>query len=112
MFECRSIGTVFAILAIGTCLSPAPVAAQAPERFQGVLASTAVGASGFSQIRIQIEEYTTDAETRAFIDLLANEGWQALESAFLREEKGRIIRAGPLVNLTVSMILLPVGVDE
>ncbi len=96
MFECRSIGTGFAILTIGTCLSPAPVAAQAPERFQGVLASTAAGASGLAQIRIQIGEYTTDAETREFIDILANEGWRALESAFLKEEKGRFIRVGQL----------------
>ena len=94
MFEYRSIGTAFAILTIGTCLSPAPVAAQAPERFQGILSSTVLGASGLAQIRIQIEEYTTDAETREFIDILANEGWRALESKFLREEKGRFIRSG------------------
>ena len=96
MFDCRKIGIGFAILTIGTYLLPAPVAAQAPERFEGILASTVVGATGLAQVRIQIEEYTTDAETREFIDILANEGWQALEGAFLRVEKGRFIRSGQL----------------
>ena len=59
--------------------------------------STAGGrASGLGQIRIQIEEYPTDAERQAFINILANEGWEELESAFLKEEKGRFIRSGQL----------------
>ena len=91
----RGIG-IIAVVLLSVIASPAQVAAQAPEEFEGVLASTAAGASGLAQIRIQIEEYTTDAETREFVSILANEGWEALENRFIREEKGRFIRQGQL----------------
>ena len=83
------------VLLVMLCLVSAEVRAQAPERFEGILASTAA-VSGLSQIRIQIEDYTTDEETREFIEVLRSEGWRALESRFLREEKGRFIRSGQL----------------
>ena len=83
------VGVVVAITAIG--VSSTRVTTQAPERLDGILASTAALGSGLFRIRIQIEDYTTDAEAQEFIDILANEGWQKLEDAFLDVEKGRII---------------------
>ena len=49
MFEFKSFGIGQVILAVGMCLVPASATAQAPERFQGILASTASGASVLSQ---------------------------------------------------------------
>lgn len=79
------------MVALGMLLCQSTAIAQAPERLDGILVSTAALGGGLSQIRIQIEEYTTDAEAQAFVDLLADEGWQKLEDAFLDVEKGRII---------------------
>ncbi len=87
----RLTGVGIAVIALGMLGFPPPVTAQAPERFDGILVSTAALGGGLAQIRIQIEEYTTAAEAQAFVDILANEGWEKLEDAFLDTEKGRII---------------------
>ena len=87
----RHVSGAIVALTIGILLFQSAGTAQAPERLDGLLASTAALGSGLFRIRIQIEDYTTDAEAQEFIDVLANEGWQALEDAFLDVEKGRII---------------------
>ena len=91
----RGLGLA-AVVLLSVVVLPAQVAAQPPEEFEGLLVSTLSGASGVASIRIRIDEYTTDAETREFIDILANQGWEALEDRFIREEKGRFIRSGQL----------------
>ena len=92
----RTLSIITVIWILAAWAFPVGVAAQAPERFEGILASTAGGAGGFAQIRIQIEEYTTEAEVLEFVDILSNRGWEGLEKAFLDVEKGRFIRSGQL----------------
>ncbi len=88
----RTLGLLVTLATIGGLLiQPPPATAQAPERFDGILVSTAALGTGLFRIRIQIEEYSTDAEAQKFMAILANEGWQKLEDAFSHEEKGRII---------------------
>ena len=71
--------------------------AQAPEEFQGTLASTAGGGfSGLARIRILVNEYTTNEEAQEVFEILANEGARALETHLLSVEKGRFIRVGQL----------------
>ena len=66
--------------------------AQAPERFSGILMSTgAVG--GLVQFRLQIEEYTTNAERQKHLDILRNQGWEELRDTLIDVEKGRFIPA-------------------
>lgn len=90
-------GWVIAAVLLPILLMPAQAAAQAPEVFDGILVSNAAGAAGLASIRIEIDEYTTDEEALEFIDVLASEGWEALESRFIREEeKGRFIRNSQL----------------
>ncbi len=91
MSERRRISVGLLAVTASMLVVQPPVRAQAPERFDGILASTSALGSGLFRIRIQIEDYTTDAEAQEFIDILANEGWQKLEDAFLDVEKGRII---------------------
>ncbi len=91
----RTLSIVTVMWILGAWASPIEVAAQAPETFEGILASTAA-IGGLAQIRIQIDDYTTDAETQEFIDILSNQGWEKLEEAFLKVEKGRFIRSGQL----------------
>ena len=92
----KTVGSVSSIVALLIAVAfPVSARAQAPERLEGLLASTAAVA-GLARIRIQIEEYTTDQETQEFVDILRNEGWRALEGRFLKIEKGRFIRVGQL----------------
>ena len=92
---CQGLGIVAVVLSV--LVAPFQVEAQEREEFAGILASTAGGGfSGLARIRIQIEAYTTDEERQRYIDILASEGWQELERAFLQVEKGRFIRVGQL----------------
>ena len=66
--------------------------AQAPEKFSGILMSTgAVG--GLVQFRLQIEEYTTDADRQKYTDILRNQGWEELRDALVDVRTGRFIPA-------------------
>ncbi len=66
--------------------------AQAPEKFSGILMSTgAVG--GLVQFRLQIEEYTTNAERQGYMDILRNQGWEELRDTLIDVRKGRFIPA-------------------
>ena len=86
----REIFIALVSVMVGVLASPTPVAAQAPEVFEGTIVSVAAGAGGLSSIRLRIDEYTTDAEAQEFLGILKNQGWEALETAFVNEDKGLI----------------------
>ena len=79
----------------GLLVLPAQASAQDLERFEGIIVYTGPG-TGLSQFSIRVQEYTTDAEARTFLDLLTNEGWEKLEAAFLQGEKARFQIPGQL----------------
>ena len=70
----------------GLLVLPAQASAQDLERFEGMLVHTGPG-GGLSQFTIRVQEYTTDAEARKFLDRLTNDDWEPLDSIYLRSEK-------------------------
>ena len=91
MASCRGMGVMAMGLMLGVLVFPVRAAAQV-EVFEGTLVSTAAGASGIVPFTIQIEKYTTDQETLALIETLADDGWRALESALQDAEESDVGR--------------------
>ena len=96
--ELQQAGAALVVFAAAVFAFPSPVSAQAPERFQGVVVSQQGGAAGMSSFFVEVDSYTTDAEVQEFATILARDGWEALESAWLAlvdndREKGRL--SGP-----------------
>jgi hypothetical protein len=94
MMRCQNMSVVVVGLLLGVLAFPGRAAAQVDE-FEGILMSTAAfGGAGIVPFTLRIEQYTTEVDRLALINGLRDEGWRWLESALLKEEKGRLLISG------------------
>jgi len=95
MVGARSIVVALGVM-VGLVALPDRAAAQAPEVFEGLVASTSAVRAGLSPFTISVQEYTTDDETAGLLKTLAEEGPEALAEALRDLEKGRFQVPGEL----------------
>ena len=92
---CR-IGITIAVVS-GILMTAAPATAQV-ETFQGTIAQQQGpgGRSGLTRFRIQVSQWSTQAEVEGLLRMLRDDGWERVEDEVLRTERGRFNVTGEL----------------